>query len=289
MARLFYLSSALLSLAAAQKCPIQFDGRVPAAATPESFDANSSPYNPGYVLGQNLKWSSVLQFPSVNSSLFDASGTKAVEVTIDDKSIFAPSADNVQKGFRRAELLPTSVTGTDPSTTGQKTMHFSVMKDASRPLNSSHEYQLFFLESNDYSTNQVTLKYGTILGGAKPSDADTLTVTGNVNSSPVQNIFSIKFTPGVWHNFGLALNFNSRTTQVYYSTGNNPLASVSKAVSNNLSGQGQYHFGLLKKPIGGGSDITRNGYQPSNINEGVIFGGIFEEDSSQNACTSLKP
>lgn len=126
-----------------------------------------------------------------------------------DKSIFAPSADNVQKGFRRAELLPVSVSGTDPSTTGHKTMHFSVMKDDSRPLNSSHEYQIFFLESNDYSTNQITLKYGTILDGPKPADADTLTVTGNVNSNPVQNIYSTKFTPGVWHNFGLVLNFNS--------------------------------------------------------------------------------
>jgi len=80
-----------------------------------------------------------------------------------------------------------------------------------------------------------------------------------------------------------------RTTQVYYSTGSNPLASVSKAVSNSVSGQGQYHFGILKKPIGGGSDITKSGYQPSNINEGVIFGGIFEEDSSKSGCISLKP
>jgi hypothetical protein len=99
-----------------------------------------------------------------------------------------------------------SETGTDASTTGQKTIHFSIQKDSSRPLNSSHEYQLFFLESNDYSTNQVTLKYGTIIGGKK-KDADTLTVTGNVNSNPVKTIFETVFTPGVWHNFGIALDF----------------------------------------------------------------------------------
>lgn len=80
------------------------------------------------------------------------------------------------------------------------------MKDTAKPLNSSHEYQLFFLESNDYSTNQVTLKYGTIIGGAK-KDADLLTVTGNVNSNPIPNLFETKFTPGVWHNFGLVLDF----------------------------------------------------------------------------------
>jgi hypothetical protein len=60
-------------------------------------------------------------------------------------------------------------------------------------------------------------------------------------------------------------------------------------VSNSVSGQGEYHFGILKKPIGGGSDITKSGYQPSNINEGVIFGGIFQEDSSKSGCISLKP
>jgi hypothetical protein len=64
---------------------------------------------------------------------------------------------------------------------------------------------------------------------------------------------------------------------------------VSKVVSNSVSGQGEYHFGILKKPIGGGSDITKSGYQPSNINEGVIFGGIFQEDSSKSGCISLKP
>jgi Glycoside hydrolase 131 catalytic N-terminal domain len=80
-----------------------------------------------------------------------------------------------------------------------------------------------------------------------------------------------------------------RTTQVYYSQGAAPLASTGAAVTNNVSGQGEYHFGILKKPIGGGSDIVHNGYQPSGINEGVIFGGIFEEDSSSNDCVSLKP
>jgi hypothetical protein len=79
---------------------------------------------------------------------------------------------------------------------------------------------------------------------------------------------------------------NSRTTQVYYSTNKSPLASTGKAVTNSVSGQGEYHFGILKKPIGGGSDLPHNGYQPSKINEGVIFGGIFQEDS-KNTCMSL--
>jgi hypothetical protein len=141
-------------------------------------------------------------------SKFDTNQTKAVEVTISDKSIFTPSSTNVQTGFRRAELLPVSVTGTDASTTGVKTVHFSIMKDTTRPLNTSHEYQLFFLESNDYSTNQVVLKYGSIIGGNGGANPDSLFLVGNVNTTPVKTIYSTRFTPGVWHNFAITNDFN---------------------------------------------------------------------------------
>jgi hypothetical protein len=65
--------------------------------------------------------------------------------------------------------------------------------------------------------------------------------------------------------------------------------AVTDAVSNDVSGQGQFHFGVLKKPIGEGiTDPTTQGYQESGINEGIIYGGIFEEDSS-SGCISLSP
>ncbi|KAL2069375.1 hypothetical protein VTL71DRAFT_14052 [Oculimacula yallundae] len=282
-----YLTAFFLILASvtAQKCPLQFDGRVPGDATLETFDGTFSPFNAQYVLGSNLKWSGVLVLPAVNHSLFDHAKTQAIGLTINDKSIF-----NQQTGFRRAELLPLSNSGTDASTTGVKTIHFSIMKDSKRPLNVSHEYQLFFLESSDYSTNQVVLKYGSIIGG-NPSGAnpDTLFLQGNVNTKPISTIFSTRFTPDVWHNFGLVLDFVKGTTQVYYSTNNAALAAVSKVATNNVAGQGQYHFGILKKPVGSTGDITKTGKQPSSINEGVIFGGIFEEDSSKNSCISLSP
>lgn len=136
---------------------------------------------------------------------FDANGTKALEVTISPSSIFQS-----QTGFRRSELLPASNSGTDPSTAGVKTIHFSVQKDTARPLNTSHEYQLFFLESNDYSTNQVVLKYGSIIGGNPNGvSSDSLMVVGNVNTNPVALLYSTKFTPGTWHNFAITLNFNA--------------------------------------------------------------------------------
>lgn len=168
---------------------------------------------------------------------------------------------------------------------GVKTLHFSLMKDPQRPLNLTHEYQLVFLESSDFSTNQIVLKTGSLIGETT-ADPDTLQLFGNVNASPVQLLFNTSFTPDVFHNFAVTLDFNNLTSQVYYSTGASPLQAVTQAVSNDVSGQGQFHFGVLKKPIDGGSDPSHNGTQESGIDEGIIFGGIFEEDSS-SGCVSL--
>jgi len=82
------------------------------------------------------------------------------------------------------------------------------MKDGQRPLNLSHEYQLVFLESNDFSTNQLVLKTGTILGGGGAANPDTLQLFGNVNANPPQVLFSTPFTPGVFNNFAVTLDFN---------------------------------------------------------------------------------
>ncbi|KAL1910034.1 hypothetical protein Sste5344_004223 [Sporothrix stenoceras] len=278
---------ALPLLVSAQKCTIQFDGRVPSTFTAASFDTNNNIFSPSNVFGQGLKFSQLIQLPAVTGSLFDVN-TVPAEVTISDKSIFAPSADNVQTGFRRAELLPASNTGTDPSTQGVKTLHFSVMQDAQRPLNLSHEYQLVFLESNDFSTNQLVLKTGTVLGQAGNVDPNTLQLFGNVNTNPPVVLFSTPFTPGVFHNFAVTLDFNKLTSQVFFSTGTTALKSVTQALANDVSGQGQFHFGVLKKPVNAGADIVHTGTQEPGINEGVIFGGIFEEDSS-TGCVSLSP
>lgn len=226
----------LATLAAAQI--IQFDGRVPAGTPLTAFDADNGLFSPSNVFGKGLKPSELLLLPVISPSLFDiASGTVPLEVTIryiihphpparashpiffressnetltmplSDASIFAPSADNVQVGFRRAELNPASNNGTDASTTGVKVLHFSIMKDTARPLNLSHEYQMVFLESADFSTNQVVLKTGTILDRAT-ADPDQLMLFSNVKNASL--LFSTAFTPGVFHNFGVALDFTRK-------------------------------------------------------------------------------
>jgi hypothetical protein len=125
-------------------CPIIFDARIPRNLSLPSFDSTStSPFNPDYVKGENTSWSSILLLPSVPPSRFDAPRLhKAVEVTIDDRSLFRAGA-NLQTGFRRAGLLlwdDANDAGADRSDGGVVSFHWSVRQDGRRGLNLSHEY-----------------------------------------------------------------------------------------------------------------------------------------------------
>lgn len=83
----------------------------------------------------------------------------------------------------------------------------------------------------------------------------------------------------------LTFDVSSSTTQVFYSSGTDALKSVTDVIANDVSGRGQFHFGVLKKGVNGGADITKDAEQPANINEGIVFGGIFQEDSAAVAAT----
>ncbi|KAK3291029.1 uncharacterized protein B0H64DRAFT_367870 [Chaetomium fimeti] len=264
----------LLPLAAGQLCQLQFDGRIPDDLATTDLDVPNDIFSETFVIGQGLSFSQALRLLPVDT------GSLPVAVSISDQSIFQN-----QVAFRRAELIPASNDGTDASTQGVKTLHFSVLKDNDRPLNLSHEYQLVFLESQDFSTNQFVLKTGTILG-QDTADPDTLQLFGNVNQGEL--LFSTPFTANVFHNFALNLDFDQLTTQVFFSTGEDALVSVTDVIQNDVSGQGQFHFGVLKKPVDGVGDITQNGFQPDGIEEGLVFGGIFQEDSA-DGCVSLSP
>ena len=124
------------------ECPIVFDGRVPADATPADFTSVNgggwNPFNPDYVKGNALEWDDIIELPDVKKpSRFDApDDTVPLEVTLSDDSIFM-----TQEGFRRAGLLFQNDSNTgSPGSSGLKTLHFSIMLDSAKPLNLSHEY-----------------------------------------------------------------------------------------------------------------------------------------------------
>lgn len=60
---------------------------------------------------------------------------------------------------------------------------------------------------------------------------------------------------------------------------------MTEALAADLSGEGQFQIGILKKPTGS-SDVVNAGYQEAPFEEGLIYGGIFVEDST-DGCISL--
>lgn len=76
------------------------------------------------------------------------------------------------------------------------------------------------------------------------------------------------------------------TIAASYSTGNDALELALEPIPNDNSGEGQYQFGLLKKPTGT-DDVVNSGYQSSDLDEGLIYGGVFLEDST-GGCISTR-
>lgn len=196
--------------AAAVKCPIVFDGRIPSTLKLTDFDSYStgSPFGADYVKGNDLKWSDILLLPSVPTSRFDgavngssATPFKAVEVTLSDKSIFQK-----QNGFRRAGLQFNGDTNTgSPGYTGIKTLHFSVKQDAQRPLNLSHEYLNVWHEASDYSADQIMFQAGTLIDqSGLPKN------TFKVLSRQNKLLWSTPIETADWQNFAFTLDFNKK-------------------------------------------------------------------------------
>ncbi|TLD30352.1 hypothetical protein PspLS_01915 [Pyricularia sp. CBS 133598] len=262
------------------RCPVVFDGRVPATLAAADLDeAARSPFNTGYVKGESLKWSDIIKFPTeVGQSRFENSSThKPITVTLSDRSIF-----QTQRGFRRAGLQFREDANTGgKGAVGVRTLHWSVKIDATRGLNLSHEYLNVWHETADYSANQFNFEMGSILG--QPDlPSDTFKILDRRN----RQIWSTPIDETAWNNFAVTIDYVKNTLRVYYSKNDEPLKATSCAATpNDNSGEGQYQLGLLKKPTGT-DDVVNSGYQASGIDEGLIYGGIFLEDSA-DGCISL--
>jgi hypothetical protein len=256
------------------KCPIVFEGRVPVGTPPTFFDTTNALFNPDFVKGNNITWSSILKFPAARSR-FDGANHTALEVTISDKSIFQK-----QLGFRRAGLQFAKDAPDGEGGKGVKTLHFSVKQDPARPLNLTHEYLNVWHEAGDFSRNQIQFTTGTLIdnAAAKKDAFKVLDSAGKI-------LWSTPISQRDWQNFALKLDYTQNKTTIFYSAGQAKLKQVAGPLAMDLSGGGQFQMGVLKKPTGS-SDVVNNGFQSSNLNEGQIYGGLFLEDS-KNGCISL--
>jgi hypothetical protein len=126
-------------------CPIIFDGRVPPNAKLTAFDTTQAPFSE--LRGRPVKWSLILVFLSVRPPVFHYEfGGKPLEIQINENSVFPPSGTEAQSGYRRANVIFAGNTGSDPSTSGVVTYHWSLRQSKDQPLNLIHEYVALFHE-----------------------------------------------------------------------------------------------------------------------------------------------
>ncbi|TLD34139.1 hypothetical protein PspLS_01525 [Pyricularia sp. CBS 133598] len=286
-------------------CGLTFDGRIPQDATPKLFTTSKSPFNPTHVLGKNVTWDQIIEFPNIPPSRalgkFDSricfiaqfdkqANTKPVGLGITDKSVFLSGTEGLETELRRAELL---VNNRNDTVSGHVTWHLSVRTDPARPLNYSHEYILAFHEAQDFQADFWSLKVGAPLQSPLGTPPDkTFRLEGWKWDNPVKTFFQAPLTDDVWHNFGIGLDYNKNLISLLYSTNDDPLKLVVPPTANNISGKapttlGETHFGLQKRPVGANlENFLFNGTQPKGINEGFFFGGIFQ-DNSANGCITV--
>lgn len=71
---------------------------------------------------------------------------------------------------------------------------------------------LAFQESDDYANNQWTLTSGTFMDASNlADDEESLQIRAATNeASPQAVLYEVPFTPGQWHNFALALDFDAK-------------------------------------------------------------------------------
>jgi len=260
-------------------CPLIFDGRVPPNAELVDFDRAQTPF--GGLRGRDIKWSSILTFPSIQPSVFDYEfGGKPIEVKIDENSILRPSGTGAQTGYRRAELIFVNNTGSDASTSGVVTYHWSVFQPKDQPLNVTHEYVPVFHERKNGEGHHFQFVAGTIVGKEKIYSSRNWKVLDRGRHV----IWQTRMLFNEWENFAITLDYPQKTIQVHYSTGQNSLQPVTPPEDNENDQGGLFQVGLLKKSIGA-KVPTKDGYHPPKFRDVLVYGGIFIENSA-NGCIS---
>ncbi|VDB91652.1 unnamed protein product [Peniophora sp. CBMAI 1063] len=286
MVKNLLIISALLASAHAT---VLFDGRLGANYTASNLEASTGPYL-SVVKGS----ANATQYTSVSygtgTPLWGAVD-RPILITIDNSSIFIPGGSTPQLGFRRTDLIAQpSAPGANRTAfndevleAGNTTFHFSVQADLSNPLNLAHEYQVVWIEPNDGS-HVFDLQIGTPFNTTATPESHHL----KVRSKNGTVVFSTPFTPTVWHNFAVAVNWDALTLEAAYSTEDDKLRRVTAVESNvgavsGPTGQGDFHIAVLKLPLidpkdtpSEQADVVHFGIQ-EGTKEGLSFSGVFVE------------
>ncbi|KAF8964258.1 hypothetical protein BDZ97DRAFT_1904550 [Flammula alnicola] len=234
---LFY---AFISVVGVLGTPLIYDGRAPFNYTESDFNNSVDPY-------------------------------LTVVVSIDNSSIFLPGGTNPQSGFRRTDIIAQN--NFSPSNL------VPLMETNVTSLNYNHEYQMVFIEPNDGShVFGIQLGIFTNPTGALPAP--------NAHSSKVLDhalnvLFLTPFTSGIWHNIAIKVDRNNRTLAMLFSKDAQRLTAVTKTVPNlttvsGTSGQGEFHFGVLKTLPANRGDVVHHGIQEGTT-ERLLYSRVFVE------------
>ncbi|KAK1585501.1 uncharacterized protein LY79DRAFT_580933 [Colletotrichum navitas] len=156
--------------------------------------------------------------------------------------------------------------------------HLSAQRDATKPLNATHDYQIVSLELKNFSFHQFDVCTGA-------NNGNEIAIFGDSKATPPEKIFSLSSVDGQFENFAMKLDFNAKyvldigperralanltgsTAQVFYSTVQEPLP------------QATYTASLWQKnPVG-------DAPQPEGIQQALILGSISMEDSTDGMAT----
>lgn len=267
---------------------ILYDGRVPPTAVNTTLDASLDPFLTAVKgSGPATQYSGFLGSTISPTPLSDTT-EQVISITIDNSSVFVPGSGGPQNGFRRTEFIAQqngSASNLDKvMETGVTSFHFSIMADNQHPLNFTHEYQIVFIEPSDGTHvfgAQLGSPFTNPTGTLPAADADSFKILDH----DLNILFKTPFTPDVWHNFAIQVDWDLLTLQVSYSTGGDALSAVTDIVSNPVAkgAQGDFHFGVLKLPLvnpedsaTNQNDVVHHGLQ-EGTKEGLLYSGVFVE------------
>lgn len=149
--------------------------------------------------------------------------------------------------------MPISNSGDDATVQGVTTFHFSLRPDFARPLNISHQYELVFYETQDYSSHVWTIKAGTPFGEKKSRKSTKLRLESSTAGGVAgKDLFEVDWETSTWHNFAVQVDWVKNRLSAYYSSGYEPLKKVVNNVKNDSTGKGQgtiSHQQVLLKPL----------------------------------------
>ncbi|KAF5360180.1 hypothetical protein D9758_011333 [Tetrapyrgos nigripes] len=293
---LFALSVIFGLVLSAKADAVVYEGRVPLSFANSDLDTSTGPFLTA-VKGSEAAthYSQVLGNSTAPTSLWASTLTEQViSITIDNTSVFVPGGGAPQNGFRRTELIAQnkslSTSLNDVMEVGVTRFHFSVKENDQLPLNFTHEYQVVFIEPSD-GTHVFELQIGTPFTNPTQSLPSSDAYALKIRDHSLNLLFSTDFTPSTWHNFAVQVDWDQRTLQVFYSTDGETLEAVTDVVQNSSAGQGatgegDFHFGVLKLPLVNPDDSTANqndvvhfGIQEGTT-EGLLYSGIFVETIS---------